>query len=122
MNCAQCDNTFAPAVYENRHGRSARPIDSAKYCSPRCRTAACRTRRQRGAETASGGSTSRETAPFRLGPLHSLVTPVARKLPDGLIRDAIYPNMYRLLLADGSLSDMTNLTRAKDALWSRRAG
>ena len=44
------------------------------------------------------------------------MTPVARKLPDGLIRDAIYPNMYRLRLADGSLSDMTNLTRAKDAL------
>ena len=57
----------------------------------------------------------KKTAPFRLGPLHSLVTPVARKLPDGLIRDTIYPNMYQLRLADGSLNDMVNLTRAMDA-------
>jgi excisionase family DNA binding protein len=33
----------------------------------------------------------------------------------GIVRDAKYPNMYRLRLADGSLSDM-NLTRARDAL------
>ena len=39
-----------------------------------------------------------------------------KQLPRGIVRDSVYPNMYRLALADGSLSDMLNLTRAKDAL------
>jgi hypothetical protein len=37
-------------------------------------------------------------------------------LPKGIVRDARYPNMYRLRLPDGTLSDTVNLTRAKDAL------
>jgi hypothetical protein len=38
------------------------------------------------------------------------------KLPKGIVPDAKYPGMYRLLLPGGGLSDMVNLTRAKDAL------
>jgi hypothetical protein len=38
------------------------------------------------------------------------------KLPRGIVRDAVYPNMYRIVLKDGTLSDMINLARAKDAL------
>jgi hypothetical protein len=40
----------------------------------------------------------------------------SKPVPNGIVRDAKYPNMYRLRLPDGSLSDMVNLTRAKDAL------
>jgi hypothetical protein len=36
-------------------------------------------------------------------------------LPSGIVPDAKWPGMYRLVLADGSLSDMVNLTRAKEA-------
>jgi hypothetical protein len=36
-------------------------------------------------------------------------------LPAGIVPDARWPGMYRLVLADGSLSDMVNLTRAKEA-------
>jgi hypothetical protein len=36
-------------------------------------------------------------------------------LPPGLVHER-YPGMYRLRLPDGRLSDMVNLTRAKDAL------
>jgi len=32
------------------------------------------------------------------------------------VPDAKYPGMYRLLLPGGGLSDVVNLTRAKDAL------
>jgi hypothetical protein len=38
--------------------------------------------------------------------------------PPGIVADARYPGMYRLRLPDGRLSDMVNLTRAKDALRS----
>jgi hypothetical protein len=40
--------------------------------------------------------------------------PVA--LPAGIVRDAVYPNMCRLVRLYGTLSDMVNLTRAKDAV------
>jgi hypothetical protein len=33
-----------------------------------------------------------------------------------IVPDAKYPSMYRLRRPDGSLSDMVNLSRAKDAL------
>jgi hypothetical protein len=32
-----------------------------------------------------------------------------------VVQDSIYPNMWRVRFADGSISDMVNLTRAKDA-------
>jgi len=34
----------------------------------------------------------------------------------GIISDARWPGMYRLRFADAHLSDMVNLTRAKDAV------
>jgi hypothetical protein len=36
----------------------------------------------------------------------------------GIVRDAKWPGMYRLKRADGSRSDMVNLTRAREALAS----
>jgi hypothetical protein len=33
-----------------------------------------------------------------------------------LVADELFPGMYRLKRADGTLSDMVNLTRAKDGL------
>jgi hypothetical protein len=43
-------------------------------------------------------------------------SPRVEKLPRGILRVERYSNMYRVVLPDGSLSDMTNLARAKDAL------
>jgi hypothetical protein len=40
----------------------------------------------------------------------------APKLNPRIVPDAKWPAMFRLRLPDGSLSDMMNLTRAKDAL------
>jgi hypothetical protein len=40
----------------------------------------------------------------------------------GIVSDAKWPEMYRLKRADGSLSDMVNLTRAREALASFAEG
>jgi hypothetical protein len=39
-----------------------------------------------------------------------------KALSKPIVPDAQWPGMYRLSLPQGSLSDMVNLTRAKDAL------
>ena len=39
-----------------------------------------------------------------------------------IITDAVWPRMYRLRFPDGHLSDMVNLTRARDALRVAREG
>jgi hypothetical protein len=51
----------------------------------------------------------------------ALARPVAN-LPRGIVPDSKWPGMFRLRLADGSLSDMVNLTRAKDALAFKKLG
>ena len=40
----------------------------------------------------------------------------APSLDPRIVPDAKWPGMYRIRLRDGSLSDMTNLTRARDGL------
>ena len=35
-------------------------------------------------------------------------------MPHKIVPDSKYPNMYRIVLPDGRLSDMLNLSRAKD--------
>jgi hypothetical protein len=44
-----------------------------------------------------------------------------RRIVGRVIPDANWPNMWRVRRADGSTSDMVNLTRAKDAAtaWNR---
>jgi hypothetical protein len=42
-------------------------------------------------------------------------TPKKRTLPPDIVPDGKWPGMYRLRLPNGRLSDMVNLTRAKDA-------
>jgi len=41
---------------------------------------------------------------------------VTRDLGSRIVADEHWPGMYRLRLSNGSLTDMTNLTRARDAL------
>jgi hypothetical protein len=40
----------------------------------------------------------------------------ARHTKPAIVPDAVWPGMYRIRLSDGSLSDMLNLARARDAL------
>src|SRR5262245_60145562 len=40
---------------------------------------------------------------------------LGKRLAGEIVQDKTYPTMWRVLHPDGSLSDMVNLTRAKDA-------
>jgi hypothetical protein len=109
-------------------GRGRAPAERtyapAKFCSDRCRVAANRARSS--AVTAS----SRERVKSPPG----TYTPSAVTAPDipltnqgavggknttldpRIVPDTTWPGMYRIRLRDGSLSDMANLTRIKDAV------
>jgi hypothetical protein len=97
--CAHCGGTLPPAA--RRH---------ARFCSPAHRRAAHRAR---------NGDARRARARFLRG-----CTPDKSAAPYvvGIVPDEKWPGMYRLKRADGSLSDMVNLTRAKDALLALHEG
>ena len=70
----------------------------ARFCCPPHRAAYHRTRSVR---FLSGATFDKSASPYL-----------------GIVSDAKWPRMYRLKHADGSLSDMVNLTRAREALAS----
>jgi hypothetical protein len=128
------------------HRAGAKVIESSRYCSPTCRQSAWRTRRDirneiprhqrriRNTERKKPGPATGRKKPGAATTLHASVTrpkisqrfqyagtpkkPILgpRSLQPGIVPDERYPGMYRLRLPDGSLSDVVNLTRAKDAL------
>jgi hypothetical protein len=103
---------------------------TARYCGDACRKAAQRNR-ARGLPVEPPLSLRRAAANAFLsvtGQLHTSDRPKplrasgvtlkrdSQALPKDIVPDAKYPRMYRLRHSDGSLSEMVNLTRAKDAL------
>jgi hypothetical protein len=112
--CQTCTTEFTPR-------RS-----TARYCSNRCRLTAHRARLDSVSDAPHGPSdgvysaetlrNDRRTTPGPERALETLIPPTSRTLPKGIVQDGKYPSMYRLIRPDGGLSDMVNLTRAKDAL------
>jgi hypothetical protein len=101
--CVSCGASFVP------HRSTAR------FCSPRCRTAA-----HRSSTAACNATTARRKArnaiksPLGIVTTHHLsVTRNPR-----IVADERWPGMYRLRLPDGSRTDMVNLTRARHAIAS----
>ena len=98
--CPHCQTEFTPK-------RS-----TARYCGPTCRVAGHR----RPAEPARGAIFSvtghPTTQPHVSAPDVTLRRP---NLSAGIVPDANWAGMYRIRLPDGGLSDMFNLTWAKDA-------
>jgi hypothetical protein len=104
---------------------------TARYCDDACRKAAQR-RRDRGLPIDMPARASGVAAHAiisvtgyvgmdkpRSGENVTLTRPISRPpnpLPASIVRDVKYPSMYRLRLPAGGLSDMVNLTRAKDAV------
>jgi hypothetical protein len=76
---------------------------TARFCSPRCRKATQRAR-DRGMPI-NVAATQRRKAP---------------KLDPRVVPHEHWPGMFRIRRPDGSLSDMVNLTRVRDALCSIR--
>jgi hypothetical protein len=76
-----------------------------------------------GRVSGAGGTTLATSVTHALQPIEisSEIRPLLRVGRDQLgavsiVPDTRWPDMYRLRFPDGSLSDMVNLTRAKDAL------
>jgi len=115
--------------------------EGARYCSDACRFAAHEARRQRAprrSTTTVGQSGVKNAVKFAPGPnVLSIVghatfsadisisyngqnpgraSPKKPVLDPRIVPDSKWPGMYRVRRPDGSLSDMVNLTRAKDAL------
>jgi hypothetical protein len=125
--CRQCGNKFAPAFRAGRDSarrtsRKARTLTDARFCSNRCRQANYRWR-----SAVTGNEEKAHPAPRVL----SAVTVALQHIDNtgefytknedarpgwGIVPDAKWPGMYRMRRPDGSLSDMVNLARVKDAL------
>jgi hypothetical protein len=111
--CSHCGSKFEP---QRR---------SARFCRPACRVAA---HRQVGCNANKAAPSLTEAAPTvqnssRAHPAGSRpksATAAPRDLSvtraHAITPDGQWPGMYRIRQPDGSLSDMLNLTRAKDAL------
>jgi hypothetical protein len=105
VSCAQCGNVFKPLRR------------SARFCGDTCRK-----RASRGMPRAFGvparailSVTVRRDIRATIKTIFVTLKKPA-SLPEGIVPDGNYPGMYRLRLPDGSLSDLVNLTRARDAL------
>jgi hypothetical protein len=123
--------TFQPTLCLTCHTPFTPRRLTARYCGDACRKAAQRSR-DRGlpverVENAPGVAVDAIISVTgyvgmdkpRSGESVTLTPPISRPpkpLPAGIVPDAKYPNMYRLRLPSGGLSDMVNLTRADDAL------
>jgi hypothetical protein len=110
--CAHCGHTFTPL-------RS-----TGRFCGPTCRKAFNRAnpeaniaeKHPSGAATGAPGAILSVTSAQRPDPERKAISCHAKDLPSGIVADAAYPGMFRVIRPDGSRSDMVNLTRAKDAL------
>jgi hypothetical protein len=100
---------------------------TARFCSPRCRKATQRAR-DRGLPLKAPSQAHRDgasaflsvTAPVGMSegqnPQSVTLRRKSHKLDPRIVPDQKWPGMYRIRRRDGTLSDMVNLTRAKEAL------
>jgi hypothetical protein len=134
--CSHCDERFALTPRRGRNSDKRRAMRAtcsyhlgALYCTATCRKAASKARRRSSTVAVKAektlalpdvlSSVTRTknsvdlSMPYR-GTKTGRGSP--KKLDPRIIPDERWPGMFRLLLPDGSLTDMLNLTRAKDAL------
>jgi hypothetical protein len=112
--CESCGNPFKPIRR------------SARFCSSRCRLISHRSgiagTPPTATETATGARASVSGHPTSApAPVFAAEETLSRrrlKLDPRIVPDAKWPGMYRIKRPDGSLSDMANLTRCRDALRS----
>jgi hypothetical protein len=102
----------------------SRRRSTARFCSARCRlinhrTSALRTATKPIGEAAnafvsvSGPGSPPAPIPNKV---ETLTARRSKQLPRRVVRDERYPTMYRVVMPDGSLSDIVNLTRALAAI------
>ena len=130
--CPECGRTVPRRARQQR------------FCSTRCRNRAKNRNRSRKAflgparHPTLGGEPNLPKKPSKIKALQGVKSAQSTllkrdfrrpvDLPAGIVPDERWPGMYRVQLADGSLSDMFNLARAKDlaatfkSVKRRRAG
>jgi hypothetical protein len=143
--CPVCGDRFARGRHSNRHKAAGRKIVAwSTYCSRACRQAAYRIRKDI-QNNVPASARRRRPAKRRLPLLSACVTSAPERLPGSyphtcvtrpeisqrvqgpatpkkttlprdIVPDGKWPGMYRIKLPNGELSDMVNLTRAKDAV------
>ena len=116
--CRECRKRFLLSRRSNQHRHAGgAPHNGSRFCSPRCKQAAYRKRNAGRLKTAQGANTQ-ATVTCPVEDIENVGEIGTKKtvLHPRIVPDKCYPNMYRFKLPDGSLSDMVNLTRAKDAL------
>ena len=139
--CANCGARFTAPTHSGRYRQtSERRIKSTRYCSRACRQAAYVARRAARAdvphserhkafrgrvtdvgsrEKGAGGADLHTSVTHGLQPIeisNEISTKTTTLGVISIVRDGEWPNMYRLRLPDGRLTDLLNLVRAKDAL------
>jgi hypothetical protein len=118
--CSTCGRKF----------RSQR--STARFCGTRCRVAAKRTRdrgtpirRPATGPTVAPSAVLSVTAPIAMSDHQKSHIDTLRRKPlnldPHLVPDPTWRGMYRIKRPDGTLSDMVNLTQAKDALAAWRS-
>jgi hypothetical protein len=101
-------------------GASFTPLrSSARFCSTRCRTAA-----HRSSTAVCNATTARKKARSAIKSTPGIVATPRLSVTRNprIVVDERWSGVYRLRLPDGSLSDMVNLARARDALASLERG
>jgi hypothetical protein len=103
---------------------------SARFCGPTCRKAANR-KLCHANVTTDGPSEAARTSQNgsrvhagRSGQINAATTAKLLSVTRGfaIVPDARWPGMYRIRRPDGTLTEMVNLTRAKDALRALEEG
>jgi hypothetical protein len=127
--CRECKKRFPLGRRANQHRRANGSLNKTRrFCSSACKQAAYRRRSRNADRPKMVPGTNAHAAVTR--PLEHIETvgkirtektteprrDRARQLDRRIGPDAVYPGMYRIRLSDGSLSDMVNSTRAKDAV------
>src|ERR1700730_5478479 len=119
----RCGKRFTIGRRQNQHSSpGASPVTTARYCCNAHRQESYRIRRAIRAElppsqrnTKHAGSLLHATVTTREIRKQNQSAAGCKKTPPGIVPDARWPGMYRVRLPDGGLSDMMNLTRAKEA-------
>jgi hypothetical protein len=136
--CSRCGERFALKPRRGRNlsshkrPRPTRYHEGARYCSHTCRKLASKARRLAQQPSPENASKSRRgTKPLSTVTRAEISAVISRPcegenrdrgslrkpvLDPRIVPDDRWPGMYRLRLPDGTLSDMVNLTRARDAL------
>ena len=115
---------LAAATAVCRHCGERFPLSrrDTTYCSSRCKQAAYRARSSVTAPEQPGGVTSALKSPEGTpGKVSPLIRNKQQKRPHkvggySIVPDDRWPGMYRIRKPDGSLTDIVNLARARDAI------